>query len=88
MGRQAERWAQSAEVCARFIDLRRAGSNRMGRYTQFLEELRVAIFLSGGRRAADLRSAPRVVLGETRRWIEDIGCEAGLAPAPRPAGGM
>ena len=56
--------------------------------TQFLEELRVAIFLSGGRRAADLRSAPRVVLGETRRWIEDLGCEAGLAPAPRPAGGL
>ncbi|HKV44714.1 MAG TPA: alpha-hydroxy-acid oxidizing protein, partial [bacterium] len=50
--------------------------------TQFLEELRVAVFLSGGTRAADLRSAPRVVLGETRRWIEDIGCGDALAPAP------
>jgi isopentenyl-diphosphate delta-isomerase len=40
---------------------------------QFLEELRVAIFLSGGRCVTDLRSAPRVVLGDTRRWIEDIG---------------
>lgn len=39
---------------------------------QFLEELRVAVFLSGGRRVADLRAAPKVVLGDTRRWIEDI----------------
>jgi len=48
---------------------------------QFLEELRVAIFLSGGRRLTDLRSAPRVVLGDTRRWIEDLGTEAALPPA-------
>ncbi|HET9001663.1 MAG TPA: type 2 isopentenyl-diphosphate Delta-isomerase [bacterium] len=41
--------------------------------TQFLEELRVAIFLSGGAAVADLRATPKVVLGETRRWIEDIG---------------
>jgi isopentenyl-diphosphate Delta-isomerase len=41
--------------------------------TQFLEELRVAIFLSGGTAVADLRATPKVVLGETRRWIEDIG---------------
>ena len=44
--------------------------------TQFLEELRVAIFLSGGRRVADLRSVPKVVGGETRRWIEDLGGDA------------
>ncbi len=41
--------------------------------TQFLEELRVAIFLSGGRCLDDLRSAPRVILGDTRRWIDDLG---------------
>ncbi len=52
--------------------------------TQFLEELRVAIFLSGGRHVTDLRSAPRVVLGDTRRWIEDIGTEGALPPAFGP----
>jgi isopentenyl-diphosphate delta-isomerase len=40
---------------------------------QFLEELRVAVFLTGGRSLADLRSCGRVVLGDTRRWIEDLG---------------
>lgn len=40
---------------------------------QFLEELRVAIFLSGGRGIADLAAAPRVILGDTRRWLEDLG---------------
>ncbi len=55
--------------------------------TQFLEELRVAIFLSGGTCVTDLRSAPRVVLGDTRRWIEDIGIEGALPPGPRPTQG-
>ncbi len=40
---------------------------------QFIEELRVAIFLTGGRRLADLRVVPRVILGETRRWLDDLG---------------
>jgi isopentenyl-diphosphate Delta-isomerase len=40
---------------------------------QFLEELRVAIFLSGGRRPEDLRHAPRVITGYTRRWLDDLG---------------
>jgi isopentenyl-diphosphate delta-isomerase len=48
---------------------------------QFLDELRVAVFLTGGRRAGDLASAPRVVLGSTRRWIEDLGYEDALAPS-------
>jgi len=52
--------------------------------TQFLEELRVAIFLSGGRHVNDLRSAPRVVLGDTRRWIEDIGTEGAFPLAFGP----
>ncbi len=54
--------------------------------TQFLEELRVAIFLSGGTRVADLRAVPRVVLGDTRRWLDDLGYEvprAGSAPRRR-----
>lgn len=54
--------------------------------TQFLAELRVAIFLTGGKCVSDLSSTPRVVLGETRRWIEDIGCEDALAPARRSTG--
>jgi isopentenyl-diphosphate delta-isomerase len=40
---------------------------------QFLEELRVAIFLTGGRSLGDLRTCGKVVLGDTRRWIEDLG---------------
>ncbi len=50
--------------------------------SQFLEELRVAVFLSGGKCIADLCSAPKVVLGDTRRWIEDIAQSAQI-PAPR-----
>jgi isopentenyl-diphosphate delta-isomerase len=44
---------------------------------QFLEELRVAVFLTGGRRVADLRGTPRVVVGETRRWLDDLGYSGG-----------
>lgn len=40
---------------------------------QMLEELRTAVFLSGGRRLADLRRARLVVVGETRRWLDDLG---------------
>lgn len=40
---------------------------------QFLEELRVAIFLTGGRSVADLRATHSVILGDTRRWVEDLG---------------
>jgi isopentenyl-diphosphate delta-isomerase len=41
--------------------------------THFIEELRVAVFLTGGTSVADLARAPRVVLGDTRRWLEDLG---------------
>ena len=50
--------------------------------TQFLEELRVAVFLTGGRRIGDLAGAPRVVLGPTRAWIEDLGYGGALPPTP------
>jgi isopentenyl-diphosphate delta-isomerase len=40
---------------------------------QFLEELRLAVFLTGGRSLAHLRTCGRVILGDTRRWIEDLG---------------
>jgi isopentenyl-diphosphate delta-isomerase len=49
--------------------------------TQFLDELRVAVFLTGGRSVSDLRSSQKVVLGETRRWIEDLGVECAGVPA-------
>ncbi len=39
----------------------------------FLEELRVAVFLTGGSRAADLQTTPKVITGETRRWLDDLG---------------
>ena len=50
--------------------------------TQFLEELRVAVFLTGGRRVGDLAGAPRVILGATRAWIQNLGYEDALVPAP------
>jgi isopentenyl-diphosphate delta-isomerase len=39
----------------------------------FLEELRVAVFVSGCRSVAELAAAPRVITGETRRWLDDLG---------------
>ncbi|HSR26223.1 MAG TPA: type 2 isopentenyl-diphosphate Delta-isomerase [Candidatus Eisenbacteria bacterium] len=39
----------------------------------FLEEIRGAVFLSGGRSCRDLRGVARVVGGETRRWLDDLG---------------
>jgi isopentenyl-diphosphate delta-isomerase len=44
---------------------------------QFIEELRVAVFLTGGTCLADLRRAPRVIAGETRRWLDDLGYAVG-----------
>ena len=40
---------------------------------QLFEELRVAVFLSGGRSVRDLGSADVVLLGQTRRWLDDLG---------------
>lgn len=40
---------------------------------QLLEELRTAVFLSGGRSVADLATAERVILGETRCWLDQLG---------------
>lgn len=39
----------------------------------FCEELRAAVFLTGGRRLADLAEAPRVLVGETREWASQLG---------------
>ena len=49
---------------------------------QFLEELRVAVFLTGGRRAGDLAAVPRVIVGSTRAWIHDLGYEDALTAVP------
>lgn len=40
---------------------------------QFLEELRVAVWLTGGSRLEDLRDVPLVVTGELRTWLDDVG---------------
>lgn len=40
---------------------------------QFLEELRAAVFLCGARSSRELGGLPRVVTGETRRWLDDLG---------------
>lgn len=52
--------------------------------TQFLEELRVAAFLSGGRSVQDLRRASKVMLGDTRAWIEQIGIAGSRSLALEP----
>jgi isopentenyl-diphosphate delta-isomerase len=40
---------------------------------QFLDELRAVMFLSGCAGVQDLQRVPRVVLGDTRRWLDDLG---------------
>jgi len=39
----------------------------------FLEELRVAAFLTGCRSVTELAGVPRAVTGDTRRWLDDLG---------------
>lgn len=39
----------------------------------FLEELRGAVFLSGARSCRELAGVSRVVTGETRLWLDDLG---------------
>jgi isopentenyl-diphosphate delta-isomerase len=40
---------------------------------QFLYELRTVMFLTGSRSVAELQVRPRVVLGETRAWLDQLG---------------
>jgi isopentenyl diphosphate isomerase/L-lactate dehydrogenase-like FMN-dependent dehydrogenase len=47
-----------------------------GWIAQTLEELRVALFLTGSRTVAELRPRPRVILGATRAWAEQLGYAA------------
>ena len=39
----------------------------------FVEELRGAVFLCGVRSCVELHGVPRVVRGDTRRWLDDLG---------------
>lgn len=43
----------------------------------FREQLRVAVFLSGGHGSGDLCRAQRVVIGETGRWIDQLPIPVG-----------
>jgi isopentenyl-diphosphate Delta-isomerase len=43
--------------------------------TQFLEELRTVMFLTGSRTLEELRSRPVVILGRTKAWAEQLGYE-------------
>jgi isopentenyl-diphosphate delta-isomerase len=40
---------------------------------QFIEELRVALFLTGSPTVVALRAQPRVILGATRHWLHQLG---------------
>jgi isopentenyl-diphosphate delta-isomerase len=42
---------------------------------QFIEELRVVMFLTGSATVAELRQKPRLLFGETRTWVEQLGYE-------------
>jgi isopentenyl-diphosphate delta-isomerase len=44
-----------------------------GWLTGFIEELRVALFLTGSPSVAALQSQPRVILGPTRHWLRQLG---------------
>lgn len=48
----------------------------------FLAELRAAVFLTGSRRVGDLPARPRVLLGETREWLTQLGYLAAAQPIP------
>jgi isopentenyl-diphosphate delta-isomerase len=41
--------------------------------TQFLTELRTALFLTGSRGLADLPEKQRVITGTTREWMTQLG---------------
>jgi len=40
---------------------------------QLLHELRTVLFLTGSRCPTELRTRPRVILGETRAWLDQLG---------------
>jgi len=40
---------------------------------QFMDELRVALFLTGAADLAALRARPRIILGDTRHWLRQLG---------------
>jgi isopentenyl-diphosphate Delta-isomerase len=53
-----------------------AGDEALARWIeQFLQELRVALFLTGSPDVAALRRQPRVILGNTRHWLRQLGHE-------------
>jgi isopentenyl-diphosphate delta-isomerase len=40
---------------------------------QFLHELRTVLFLTGSRSVAELQTRPRVILGQTNAWLQQLG---------------
>jgi isopentenyl diphosphate isomerase/L-lactate dehydrogenase-like FMN-dependent dehydrogenase len=40
---------------------------------QFLDELRTALFLTGSANLNSLQTRPRVITGNTRAWIDQLG---------------
>jgi isopentenyl diphosphate isomerase/L-lactate dehydrogenase-like FMN-dependent dehydrogenase len=50
------------------------GDDALARWLdQFLDELRVALFLTGAADVAALRHQPRIILGPTRHWLRQLG---------------
>ncbi len=51
----------------------RGGAEAISFFSDVLEELRAACFLTGARRAADLRRSPVVTTGRVREWMDALG---------------
>ncbi len=50
------------------------GDEALARWIEgFVEELRVALFLTGSPNVAALRAQPRIILGTTRHWLRQLG---------------
>ncbi|MEM2507871.1 MAG: type 2 isopentenyl-diphosphate Delta-isomerase [Candidatus Hadarchaeales archaeon] len=54
------------------------GERAVKRYLQrFIQELRVAMFLTGARKLEELRKGKIIVMGRTREWLEALGVRWG-----------
>jgi isopentenyl-diphosphate delta-isomerase len=59
------------------------GEAAVGRWIEaFLAELRAAVFLAGAAGVSDLRGRPRIILGETRAWLAQLGYLADAQQIP------
>jgi isopentenyl-diphosphate Delta-isomerase len=67
--------AQAVGVARPLLEAAARGEDAVEAWiARFIEELRAALMLTGSANVAALRDRPVVVLGQVRRWLEDLGC--------------